>query len=414
MGKAIFEQSMEKDREFEIAASIDDECSFCEREFDGVKVTVCADMKSRLPDIMKEYVKVQQVAVVYIDDVVEIARSVALKLNISGWRVFELSLPRDKKAENQAEMLSDIPDYIKFVLAVGSGRISELAAGFGSKHDCEFALFATAPSTDCFLNLSKLPSFIVADSNVLKNCPKSLIAAGVSILLSEPLKEFERGVESLLYETSFAVSDIKMTNKFAYEIMTNDYSVDAVELFFKLLRLSSSNNKNKFVSSAEILATILSRTDGSRNLGEYVFVASYLLASFYISYLTLPTESTSENCVADIMMPPDRIKTMKLLEKKCGMDFCTLVKRVDIFPSSSYFRIKYMINEYREELLKSLNSLDFRAAQKFWKRQYSDAGFWIQETFTAKELLSLMSLSGELAGGLLGFAKASGILENYI
>jgi hypothetical protein len=64
--------------------------------------------------------------------------------------------------------------------------------------------------------------------------------------------------------------------------------------------------------------------------------------------------------------------------------------------------------------LKSLNSLDFKTAQKFWRRQYADAGFWLISTFSSRELLTLLALSGELAGGILGFAKASGALENYI
>jgi hypothetical protein len=418
MGKAVFEQHRaEADKLYnyaaEIAADVDGEteqksCDAVCREIGGVPVMVWRNISKRLPEILKERAPSPQIALIYLDDVADIARGVAIALANSGFKIFEMSLPAGERQSEQCKMLCGVPDYIKFALAVGSGRICSLAANLCKRARLEFGILATAPSTDCFLTCETQPAFIAADPDILSACPRQLIAAGAGILLSQPLKEFERKVEALLYETAndyIRKADKAAENEPSLQIQI-PATADATELFFKLIELSAKHRDENFVSSAEIMADILMRADGSRYLGEYVFIASYLLAGFYASYL--------KNDCEDVLLPPDKVKTMKLLEKKCGYNFYSLVKRIDIFSANSYFRIKYIIGEYREDLLKSLNSLDFKTAQKFWRRQYADAGFWLISTFSSRELLTLLALSGELAGGILGFAKASGALENYI
>ncbi|HKL94754.1 MAG TPA: iron-containing alcohol dehydrogenase [Clostridia bacterium] len=415
MEKSIFEMSRQNAFEIaenEVAAELDNEVDsllnsdvVC-REIDGVSVMVGKDMAKKIPHFVSEFSLCPQVAILYIDDIAHIARELVILMNNSGFRVFEMSLPKNKSITEQYKMLDDIPDFVRFTLGVGSGRICELCALYSKRQNLDFALFATAPSSDCYLSYEKTPKFVAADEEILNNCPKQLIAAGTGIVLSQPLKEFERKVEGLLFETTFGDEIKKKPKIFTKSIILEGEIVDAVELFWKLAEISKQNKRQSFVSSAEILADVIARANGSRVLGEYVFMASYLLAGYYFCFL-------SSDC-QDVLLPPDKVKTMKLLEKKCGFDYFSLVKRIDILSINKYFRIKYIINEYRKDLLSSLCDLDFKSAQKFWRRQYSDAGYWLSKTFSAKELLTLLSLSGELAGGILGFAKASGALENYI
>ncbi|MCI5820043.1 MAG: hypothetical protein MRZ86_05615, partial [Acidaminococcus sp.] len=116
----------------------------------------------------------------------------------------------------------------------------------------------------------------------------------------------------------------------------------------------------------------------------------------------------------DVLLPPDKIKSMKLLEKKCGLSFNLLLKRIDFLTVNSYFRIKYILEEYRLDLLSCLEEIDYSTSQRRWRRIYDDAGFWLKENFSSKELLSIMALAGETSKGLLGYAKATGALEDYI
>ena len=420
MGKAIFElrrQEATKNNvsviENEIASRADNEFDalLCKdvvcREVDGTSVLVGKEMLKRLPHIVEDFAPSPQIAIIYLSDVAHIARKLSVAMSHAGWRVYEMSMPDEAKLTEQNKLLLSVPEYIRFIIAIGSGRISELCALVAKKQNIDFGIYATAPSTDSYISAVKAPKFVVADELELQSCPKQLVAAGVGIVLSQPLKEFERRIESLLFETIYSGQIGKNASKIrAKRIMLEDGTVDVIELFWQLVDLSKQNKRQSFVASAEILADILARADGKRYFGEYVFVASYLIAGFYSAYL-------SGDC-SDVLLPPDKVKTMKLLEKKCGFNYFSLVKRIDILSINSYFRIKYILSEYRKDLLDELSDLNFKSAQKFWRRQYADAGFWLSNTFCVKELLSLMSLSGELAGGLLGFAKASGALENYI
>lgn len=413
MEKSIFEmgrQNAEEIAEKEVAATVDAEVNsllnsnvVC-RKIDGVAVMVGKEMARKLPHFVSEFSLSPQIAVVYIDDIAHIAREIVILLNSSGFRVFEMSIPKNLSIAQQDKMLDAIPDFVHFTLGVGGGRICELCALFTTRQDSDFAIYATSPSTDSLLSAARSPKFVVADELVLDSCPKQLIAAGVGIVLSQPLKEFEREVECLLYETTCMTA--KKPRKSVKPIILDNEAVDTGELFWRLAEISKQNKQQSFLSSAEILADVIARAEGSRLLGEYEFVASYLLSCYYFCFLSSNPQ--------DVLLPPDKVKTMKLLEKKCGFDYFSLVKRIDILSINKYFRMKYIINEYRKDLLSKLSDLEFKSAQKFWRRQYADAGYWLSNTFSANELLTLLALSGELAGGILGFAKATGALEYYL
>ena len=81
----------------------------------------------------------------------------------------------------------------------------------------------------------------------------------------------------------------------------------------------------------------------------------------------------------------------------------------DIFDVSGYFRINYILGEYRMDLLAELSSVDLGGAERKWRRMYPDAGFWMKSAFTSRDILRAMSLAGEFSGGLLGFAAATGL-----
>ncbi len=392
--------------DFEILCESGKVWSFLEtdkvKEFGNTTVAVCNNTIERFPKLLSMFAKNYQIAVVSLDDVCDISRNLSFQLGKAGWKVFEMTIAKHLPIQEQMRQIFELPERLRFVIGVGTGRIVELCSLLAEKENLEFGIFLTAPSTDYVLNVQKKPVFVLADKQVLAESPKNLVASGVGILLSESLRQFEKRVEMLFYDVNFAKKGQTENNKLFFD----KNHVDNEKLFWRLIEISNDKSSESFVSSGEVFAEVMLRAYKKRTYGEYLFVASYMLSLFYKKFLESPA--------IDALLPPDHIKTMKLLENECGYDFNSLVKRIDILPVNVYFRIKYIISEYRYDLISELENENFAESQKIWRRQYQDAGFWMKQHFSTRELQSLMSLSGELAGGILGFAKMSGCLENYI
>ena len=60
------------------------------------------------------------------------------------------------------------------------------------------------------------------------------------------------------------------------------------------------------------------------------------------------------------------------------------------------------------DLLSELSSADLGGAERKWRRMYDDAGFWMKSAFTSADMIRAMALGGELSGGLLALAAATG------
>jgi len=402
----------------------------CEYERIGqADVYVGSDMAKRVPTFITATLLGGHVAVIYFDEVSMYALPVIQEVRRAGFKVYELCIRATDSYEKKLFAVSSIPDYVRFVIGVGTGSVARLCSHLCTKRAIEFMIYATAPSTDGFLSPAEeiknaySAKYLVADRDVLNTCPKKFVSAGWGIAFSEPLRAFEMLMRDKIFEAEKEYKIVRVENargevtwdindnisesfnKRKKAISISPYA-DNEELFWYLVRLSEQKKHENFKSASETFAEILMQSDGKRLLGEYTFIATYLLWGFYTCYLGADA--------VDVLLPPDKVKSMKLLEKKCGIPFSMLLKRIDFFTVNGYFRIKYILGEYREDLLAALKTLDYKADQRRWRRLYDDAGYWLKETFTVRELLSLMALSGELSGGLLGFAKASGALEDYI
>jgi hypothetical protein len=49
--------------------------------------------------------------------------------------------------------------------------------------------------------------------------------------------------------------------------------------------------------------------------------------------------------------------------------------------------------------------------QRFWRRLYIDAGYWLKSEITASEVLECMRLASVESRSLAGYAFASGMLD---
>ena len=86
-------------------------------------------------------------------------------------------------------------------------------------------------------------------------------------------------------------------------------------------------------------------------------------------------------------------------------------KCVDFFDINGYFRISYILGEYRLDLLEKLAGADVHSMQRFWRRLYLDAGYWLKSEICASEVIECMRLAGATSDSLAGYAFASGILD---
>lgn len=373
------------------------------------------NMASILPTLIPEESKAGHVAIVYPVDLADLAFSVMAEFKKNKISYYECKIKGDKDDKALKDVMQ-IPEYVRYVVGIGTGKVAMLCSYVATVYNVEFALFVTAPSSDRFLfctdkiKNAKVAKLLVADIDVLENCPRPLLAAGWGIALSEKLRIFEKCVASKTDNKNLLQSKRgeSMADAFDREIKksTIELSPNVDELFWYLVSLSEVKRKEKFVGGVDTFSEILSLSDKSRHRGEYAFVAAYVLWGYYKNFLKVATD--------DVLLPPDKIKSMKLLEKKCGLSFNLLLKRIDFLTVNGYFRIKYIVEEYRPDLLNCLDKIDYSVGQRRWRRLYDDAGFWLKENFSSKELLSIMALAGEMSKGLLGYAKATGALEDYI
>lgn len=366
-----------------------------------------------VPMLIPDEAKAGHVGVVYYEDVKDIAFDVISALKREKVLVYECKIAKSESEDDEIKQIKSVPEYVRYLIGVGCGRINMLCSYFATINAIDYMMFVTAPSSDRILySTPKLkeaccPKCVVADRKVLDLAPKDLIAAGWGIALSQPLKAFERCVAKKLGTENSGRAE-SIADSFKREVTANSVQMThgTAELFWFLMRLSDSNRKQNFVGGVDAFREVMQKNHKLRHRGEYMFVASYVLWAYYRLFLKSRCEDT--------LLPPDKMKSMKLLETKCGLEFNLLLKRIDFLTVNGYFRIKYILDEYRDDLIGILNSIDLEKSQRRWRRLYEDAGFWLKENFTTKELLSSMALCGEISGGLLGYAKASGALEDYI
>lgn len=366
-----------------------------------------------VPTLIPDEAKAGHVGVVYYEDVKDIAFDVISALKREKVLVYECKIAKSESEDDEIKQIKSVPEYVRYLIGVGCGRINMLCSYFATLNAIDYMMFVTAPSSDRILySTPKLkeaccPKCVVADRKVLDLAPKDLIAAGWGIALSQPLKAFERCVAKKLGTENSGRAE-SIADSFKREVTANSVQMThgTAELFWFLMRLSDSNRKQNFVGGVDAFREVMQKNHKLRHRGEYMFVASYVLWAYYRLFLKSRCEDT--------LLPPDKMKSMKLLETKCGLEFNLLLKRIDFLTVNGYFRIKYILDEYRDDLIGILNSIDLEKSQRRWRRLYEDAGFWLKENFTTKELLSSMALCGEISGGLLGYAKASGALEDYI
>ncbi len=313
---------------------------------------------------------------------------------------YALGLAKGFRGENivlTTCLKEEIPVHTRFIIGIGTGSIARDVRQKATALDVDCALIFTAPTTDTILTPNGDRNFkaVFLDEVLIGACPKECVASGEGILLSEPLRIFEDYyLDKILDEKHNNCTNKSLT-----------YENDRINLAYRLLELSSTRT---YEDNATIMAGVIfdsARKLGlpTRLMGEYKFVSASVIACLYESYLSSPS--------IDCTIPPAHDQNLDALKKLTGRSMSNLLKAFDFFEIDGYFRVGYILSEYRLDLLEKLRAVDFHSAQKRWRRIYSDAGYWLKSAFTTKSLLTAVKLSAEIGHGLLRFISESGFVE---
>ncbi|MBO4554453.1 MAG: iron-containing alcohol dehydrogenase [Clostridia bacterium] len=358
------------------------------RTIGGTLVVTGQDVCSVIPKKIEEVSKEGAICIVYDKKLRDIALAVADALKPTGRRLFLRVLD---KAINDA---LDLPDFVRYVIAVGSGFAAHSTRVIANKLNVGWSMFLTAPSTDTVLQ-GKSPNHVFIDENVMINCPKECVAAGYGILCSQGLHAFENLFSKWILATS--VDD---------EIYSAIDEIDPspTKIALALLEISAAKTHE---DSADVMASILYqklKSEGrkTRLLGEYKLVASSSLCSLYSSILASPAIDT---------LPPADVCADNSALEDIGIDVSKHSKRFDFFDINGYFRISYILSEYRMELLDKIGGAHSHSLERTWRRIYDDAGFWLKSELSANDVMTAMRLAGVLSDNLLGYAYAVGMLR---
>lgn len=362
-----------------------DNCTIEKRVIAQTDVFIGKDIIPQILPRLRTVFEEGALCVIYEDDYFDVATALCQELKRGGYRVFALSVSSDD--------FGKIPDYIRYVFAVGASGASERAKSICKAIDTGWSLIFCAPDSDDIM-CDKFPNQVFIDKNVLLNCQNEQLAAGFGILLSQKLGEFERAFQRTVLG--------KNTRQYSVETS----SCAPCELAFRLLEISSQKQGE---DSSECLAKVmralaLSKGKNPRQIGEYRFLASAVLTAFYSAFLSAP----SIDCAppASVCEAEDELQSLGVVVDRD--------ESVDFFDVNSYFRIGYILGEYRLDLLEKLASIDLHGMQRFWRRLYLDAGYWLKSEITATEVLRCMRLASCQSASLAGYAFASGILDKII
>lgn len=278
------------------------------------------------------------------------------------------------------------------VVGAGGAEAAAAAVAAARSRRAECVLFPSVPCEDGLLAEGGVKA-VCLDEKVLSRAPKDAKAAAAGLLFALPVKRFE----DVCAEKVFAPEGERR------ETTLLDCGSSATELAVNVLRSGADGRTYAPDVTAEVLRLLaLSAGKRPRRRGEYVFVAACALAAFYKAYLSSPA--------IDTLLPADHDAALDEFARLTGGERGNILQAFDIFGASGYFRINYILGEYRMDLIAELASCDLGGAGRRWRRMYDDAGFWMKSAFTSEDVMHAMALAGEKTGGLLGFAAGTGFL----
>lgn len=366
------------------------------REIGGAKVFAGEDIIPSVPATVAEIVENGRVLLLCDKGTARVASDVAAELKSGGFRVSAHDIRDGFEPEEQCRL----------VLGVGAGSVAEKCKETARQIDAECSLVLTAPTSEKILSGGGI-SQVFLDKRVLSCCPRRCYAAGLGILLSRPVVEFDRLFDGKILSSRADCPTAAVPRE-----------LDAASLAVELL--STGAKDDEYAASAagegkslrpspcdavgEILSLIARKKGKTPRLrGEYAFITACALKRFYTLFLSSPS--------IDTLPPADNERILSRLVSLTGRDRAGLLEMFDFSDINSYFRISYIVGEYRLDFIDRLSAIDLAASERKWRRTYDDAGYFLRGALTAREVTEAMALAGAVSGGLLHYATTTGFLD---
>ncbi len=364
-----------------------EETKFDTLKIGGAEVVVGSNVFEAIPDKISAVSKEGAICIVYDKKLKDIAIAVGDSLHKLKRRIFLCELDKTKPQTDA------VPDYIRYIIAVGCGFAAMRADKIARAISVPWSMVLTAPTTDTILQ-GKSPKHVFIDKNMMINCEKRFVAAGLGALFARRITAFESEFARVVLSSGDGAKLIDVKGE-----------IDACSLAVALLELST---QKQFMSSAECAAHIMRAKAVEKKVapllvGEYEFILASYILKLYSFLLSSPS--------IDVCLPPTREEDFDTLSK-IGCDY--LVKQsksIDFFETNSYFRISYILSEYRTDLLDKLRLVESKTAQRIWRRVYDDAGYFLKQAVRIGDVEDAVLLAGSVNENLLGFAYAQGALR---
>lgn len=338
----------------------------------------------------------------------KIADGLAKSLAESGFVVKRRILTCRGRREDLKQVA--LTEGVKLVVAVGGVGLAGLARLIAAEYGAATVLVPTALDGEGYL----APYVELYADNEVISCPppdgilfddnrlfgQESAAEGYGRVLFTALRLIDLRYLSLIRgERVGKAADGLLSD--VIDFLNGDYSDGALKDI--LIKIGVTLNATTLPRNC--FANVLTAC-GGRGLGENSYLAAYITLKLYAAYL--------KERRTDTLLPPDIIKSLKLLEKTCGLEYNKSLTSLDIPTEDALFKAEYVASEYRDDLLADVLRPDLTKATRTWRRLYRDAGYWVKGYVTAAKLFRLLSLSAELSEGLIKNLKRGGLLENYI
>lgn len=361
------------------------------------------------------------IAICTTESVVEIAIEAQTQLYKNGYTVRQVVIADSKSIEDGCAEIEKLPECVRFLVGVGSGTVCDMVRLAAKRMDISYAIIATAPSTDGYLANKitdfssgeyiecKSPELLIIDENIIDKAPSRLTAAGYGRVVAQIVNIFDTEFNKFAHIESFCEV---VLNALAKEIHQFELDKDKPDFKKRLMRvLISISRANVYLdfrdTATDCFASVLSRIQPQRTEGENSLPAAYIVLNLYKNYLNSPA--------VDTMVPPDILKTIKLLEKSNIITYNKYIRNIQPTTVANYLQQAFILGEYRRDLYDLISEIDLGGITRFWRRLYSDAGYWLKNYMTNMQLMRYLSLAAELSNNtLLKHIKRVGFLENCI
>ena len=247
---------------------------------------------------------------------------------------------------------------------------------------------------------------VLFDSEILSESGRA--REGLGILLAQLVERIDDAFEALHLEGKTPAPALREIRSAATTLSSLREEAVCADLAKAAIRLQKAPFplSEKDMGAAHTLALLASKSaDG--NYLDFLFPAAYALIRLYSQHLQAPALSPCP--------PPDRTKNAELLRTRCAMETRATLLKAKPYADDYRERVR-LTEEYREDFAEALSEKNLPLL--FLSRLYRRAKKEKEESapLSARELLSLLSLTGEAVSGypLLKHIKTTGLLEPLI